>query len=374
MSTIPFVDLKTQLSRIRTDVDARIAKVLDHGRFIMGPEIKELEDRLSAHCGARHTISCSSGTDALLMAMMAIDIGPGDGVLVPAFTFPATAEVVQLLGATPVFVDIDPVTYNICPAAAARTLAELADEGKVAAKAILAVDLYGLPAPYGALRSLADEHGLALIGDAAQSYGASTPDGRVGTLADITAVSFFPAKPLGCFGDGGALLTDNDEIAHRCASIRAHGKGDAKYDIVRIGLNARMDTMQAAILLSKLDIFDDELASRQKVAARYEQRLSNIVKTPVVPEDVTSAWAQYTIRVDNRDSIVAALSEKGIPSMVYYPRPLHQQPAYEQFARSGLDQSEQASEQVLSLPFHPYLSGEDQERICDAVSQAVAHG
>lgn len=370
--TIPFVDLKAQMAAIRPEIDRRIAAVLDHGRFIMGPEVGELEECLAARAGVRHAVGCSSGTDALLLALMAKGIGPGDAVLIPAFTFPATAEVVRLIGAVPVFVDVDETSFNIDPADAESRLQTLAKRGGPTPKALIAVDLYGLPADYPALRPLCVEHGLLLIGDAAQSFGGALDGVRVGALADVTAVSFFPAKPLGCYGDGGAVLTDDGELADLCRSLRMHGQGEDKYDILRVGLNARLDTLQAAILLAKLDIFDDELAARDRVAAAYRDGLPSWLETPQVPAAARSAWAQFTVKTGRRDALSGALRQRGVPTMVYYPRPLHLQPAYTEPSQGegSVPRAERLCEQVLSLPMHPYLDDPTIAMICRAVQDA----
>lgn len=352
---IPFIDLESQQKRIRPQIDAAIKRVLDHGKYIMGPEVGELEERLAEYCGAKYCISCSSGTDAILMSLMAYGIGRGDAVFIPAMTFPATPEAVTLLGATPVFVDIDPRTFNIDQQSVLQGLEAVKIKG-LTPKAIMAVDLYGQPADYPALSLLAQKHNLFLIADAAQSFGASLNDKKVGSLTPITATSFFPAKPLGCYGDGGAVFTDDDELASTLRSIRVHGKGSDKYDIVRIGLNARMDTIQAAILLEKLKIFDDEVSTRQKVADFYEEALKDSVEAPYMMSGSTSAWAQYTVTLPkgaDRPKLMDSLKSEGIPTMVYYPRPLHKQTAYKHFPTAtggALPVSEDLSERVLSLP------------------------
>lgn len=367
--TIPFVDLAAQLRRMRPLIDQRIGRVLDHGRFIQGPEVAELEAALCAFCGGKETVGLSSGTDALQVALMVEEIGPGDAVFVPAFTFPATAEVICLLGATPVFVDVEEASCNIDPASLAAAVEAVAREGGLRPRAVIAVDLYGLPADYDAVAQIAARHGLFVLADAAQSFGATGRGGNVGTLAPVTAVSFFPAKPLGGYGDGGALVTEDSARAAQYRSIRAHGKGEGKYDIVRIGANARLDTLQAAILLAKLSIFADELAAREAVARAYDEALAGVVDLPTRPETGQSAWAQYTIRSRSRDALAAHLKDKGIPTAVYYPRPLHRQPAYADRAATPvpLDVSERLSEQVLSLPMHPYLDRDTIMRIAEAV-------
>jgi len=371
---IPFVDLKAQYSRLKGQISARIEGVLNHGRFIMGPEIGELEERLATFVDAKHAIAVSSGTDALIVALMAEEIGAGDAVFVPAFTFTATAEVVLLLGATPVFVDVDPHTFDIDPADLATRIASVAAEGRLRPRAVIAVDLFGQPADYPALEKLAHQHGLFLLADAAQSLGGSLGNRKIGTLAPTSATSFFPAKPLGGYGDGGALFTDDPARAKLFRSLRVHGQGDAKYDISRVGLNARLDTLQAAILLAKLDIFSDELTARERVARIYDDALGDVVTTPVRRPNSTSAWAQYTILLDERDRVAASLKAAGIPSAIYYPRPMHLQPAYAAYGagEGSMPVSEALSGRVLSLPMHPYLNEETQARICAGVIEAVA--
>lgn len=370
---LAFVDLQAQRARLGDRIERAIAGVLEHGQFIMGPEIARLEAELSEFSGARHAVTCASGTDALLLPLMAWGVRGGDAVFVPAFTFPSTPEVVALLGATPVFVDVDPDTFNLDPDSLGAAIAASREAGLTPA-AVIAVDLYGLPADYDAISPLAASEGLRLIGDAAQSFGGSLDGQPVGTLSDVTATSFFPAKPLGCYGDGGAVLTDDDDLADVLRSLRVHGQGSSKYDVVRVGINGRLDTMQAAILLEKLSIFADELEARERVAGRYTEALTGLVDTPTVPDGARSAWAQYTIRVDRRDDVVKALGEQGVPSAVYYPRPLHAQPAYENYLRApgGLPVSERLAERVLSLPMHPYLDEAQQDRVIAALKDAVA--
>ena len=374
---IEFAGLKAQYARLKPEIEARIQAVLEHGQFIHGPEVAALEAALARFAGCAHAVAVSSGTDALLMALMAEDVGPGDAVFLPAFTFTATAEVVILLGATPVFVDVEETTFNIDPADLEHRLAAIAQAGSPNPKAVIAVDLFGLPARYPALAEICGRHGMFLLADGAQSFGATLHGKRVGTLAPTTAVSFFPAKPLGAYGDGGALLTDDSERATRYRSIRAHGKGDAKYDIVRVGLNARLDTLQAAILLAKLPVFAEELAARERLARLYDARLANVVSIPERPAGAKSAWAQYTIRVADRDRVVATLKTRGIPTAVYYPRPLHLQPAYERFGAGpgSLPVSEALCTRVLSLPMNAYLGG-GANRVAGIILDGVvgAHG
>lgn len=371
---IPFIDLAAQQRRIRARIDARIADVLDHGKYIMGPEVAELEDKLAGFAGARHCVSCSSGTDALIMAMMARGIGRGDGVLMPSFTFIATAEAAALLGAVPIFVDVRPDTFNMDPASLEQGIATARDQG-IPAKAVVPVDLFGQPADYGALLDVAARHGLAVIADAAQSFGGAQNGQQVGTLAPLTATSFFPAKPLGCYGDGGAVFADDDDTAALLRSVRVHGAGTDKYDNVRIGINGRLDTLQAAILLEKLELLGDEIDRRQAVAGRYEARLADHLATPVVARGNVSAWAQYTIQVDDRDAVVADLKAAGVPTAVYYPTPLHRQTAYGAFpvVGNGLAVSEELATRVLSLPMHPYLHEDAQDRVCDVLLAHLGH-
>lgn len=370
---IDFAGLKAQYARIKPEVSRRIQTVLDHGQFILGPEVAELEAALAKRAGAKHAIGVSSGTDALIMALMAEGIGVGDAVFVPSFTFTASAEVVLLLGATPVFVEVDARTFNIDTADLDRRVGEVAREGKLLPRAVISVDLFGQPADYGTLDALCRRHALFLIADAAQSYGAKLGNRAVGALAPATAASFFPAKPLGAYGDGGALLTDNDERAAHYVSIRAHGKGGDKYDIVRLGLNARLDTLQAAILMAKLTVFDDELAAREKLANLYDQRLKGAVEIPHRVPDSVSAWAQYCILVDRRDDVARALKEEGVPTAVYYPRPMHLQTAYARFGEGpgSLPVSERLSERILALPMNPYLDADGAEHVCATVRRAV---
>jgi dTDP-4-amino-4,6-dideoxygalactose transaminase len=364
---IRFIDLETQQARIRDRLDAAIARVLAHGQYIMGPEVAQLEASLSAFCGAPHTVACASGTDALALALMALGVRPGDAILIPAFTFAATAEVVPLLGAVPVFVDVHADTFNLDPAAleAGIHAARRADLRPVG---VIAVDLFGQPADYDAIQEAAAAHGLWVIADAAQSFGAEWRGRKVGTLAQLTTTSFFPAKPLGCYGDGGAVFTDDPELAVVLRSLRVHGQGEDKYDNVRIGMNGRLDTVQAAILLTKLEIFADEILARQRAAARYDALLGGLVTTPSLRPGASSTWAQYTIRSPDRDALRKRLAVGGIPTAVYYPRPLHRQTAYRDFpvAEGGCPVAERLATEVLSLPMHPYLDALTQETVAVA--------
>ena len=375
-----FIDLKKQYERIKPQIQARINQVLSHSKFIMGPEVAELERQLAAFVGAKFCVSCANGTDALLLSLMAHKVGPGDAVFTTPFTFIASAEVICLLGATPIFVDIDPDTYNIDPQklqiaieqAQAGTVRGTTITQKLNPKGIIPVDLFGLPADYDKINRIAKQHGLFVLEDAAQSLGGSYKGKKVGNLADIAATSFFPAKPLGAYGDGGAIFTNDETMANSLRSLREHGKGSHKYDNVRIGINGRLDTLQAAILLPKLEIFESEMKERQEVAARYSNALKGLVKVPHIPDGLSSAWAQYSVVTDKRDVYLNKLKELGIPTAIYYPRPLHLQTA---FAHLGYRQgdfpiSEQMSDRIFSLPMHPYLEASNQDRIVEAVKRA----
>jgi dTDP-4-amino-4,6-dideoxygalactose transaminase len=370
---IPFVDLKAQYQRLKPEIDARIQTVLDHGKFIMGPEVAELEQGLAEFAGVRHAIGVSSGSDALLVALMACGIGPGKAVFLPAFTFTATAEVVLLTGATPVFVDVKADSFNMDAESLEAKIAALNPE-RLQPAAVMPVDLFGLPADYDAITAVAERHNMVVIGDAAQSFGGRWRGRPVGSLAQVSCTSFFPAKPLGGYGDGGAIFTDDDELAEIMRSIRVHGTGREKYDIVRLGLNARLDTLQAAILLPKLAVFADEIEQRQGLAAYYNSALKGIVQTPTMPNDAQSAWAQYTIQLDNRDDVAARLKENGIPTAIYYPKPMDQQTAYREYGDGpgSLPNCEMLSGRVLSLPMHAYMAEDTAARICRAVREAVA--
>lgn len=367
-----FIDLKAQQQRLGDRIPRAIQRVLDHGQYILGPEVQKLEQQLSQFTRSRHVISCASGTDALLMALMAKGTGPGDAVFVPAFTFVATAEAVALVGATPVFVDVEPDCFLLDLASLDAAL-ETATRIGLAPKGIIPVDLFGQPCAYTEINGYARERGLFVIADAAQSFGARLDGDTVGTLAEVTTTSFFPAKPLGCYGDGGALFTDDDELADRLRSLRVHGKGAHKYDNVHIGINGRLDTIQAAILLEKLPVFEEEIALRNRVAQRYGELLEALVVTPVLRAGSTSVWAQYTIQSSERDAIAQELKRQGIPSAVYYPAPLHRQTAYNSYPRApDLAVSESLCAQVLSLPMHPYLEEEAQDRICDVIRLLIS--
>ena len=372
---IPFIDLAAQRARMGKSVDRAIQRVLDHGHFISGPEVVRLEAELGAYTGAKHVISCSSGTDALLMVLLAKDVGPGDAVICPSFTFCATGEVVGLRGATPVFVDVDERTFNIDPNSLEKGIA-LARKRGLTPRAIIPVDLFGQSADHDAIERIAAAERLFVLDDAAQSFGATCKGRRLGRFGLATTTSFFPAKPFGCFGDGGAIFTDDDELASVLRSIRVHGQGTHKYDNVRLGMTARLDTIQAAVLSEKLKIFDDEIARREAIARRYHDALGDIVTAPVVVDGNTSVWAQYTIQLPRsvqRQAVVAALKAAAIPTMVYYETPMHRQAAYCNFPAldGGLAVSDFLSERVVSLPMHPYLDSATQDRIVDSVRRAV---
>jgi dTDP-4-amino-4,6-dideoxygalactose transaminase len=372
---MPFIDLAAQRRRLGTAIDEAVLRVVNHGGYIMGPEVGRLESELSAFCGAKHVLSCSSGTDALAMVLMAKGVKPGNAILCPSFTFAATAEVVAWTGATPIFVDVREDTFNVDVSsleAGLRTARDL----RLDAVGVIPVDLFGQPADYDAIEAFCAREGLWMLSDAAQSFGASYKGRKVGVIGLATATSFFPAKPLGCYGDGGAVFTDDDDLAAVMRSIRIHGQGSDKYDNVRIGMNGRLDTMQAAILLEKLKIFGDELVARERVAKRYNALLRDVAQVPEVPEGLTSAWAQYTLRVagfDQRERFVADLRAVGIPTALYYPKPLHKQSAYRSYpvAGNGLPVAERLSAEVVSLPMHPYLTEDVQDRVVAAVKDTL---
>jgi len=368
---IAFLDLKGQQARIATELRRRLETVLGHCQFVLGPEVAELEAALAAYCGAAHCVTVSSGTDALQIAMMAEGIGRGDAVFLPAFTYTATAEVPLVLGATPVFVDVDPRTFQIDPAHLARRVAETRKAGNLRPRAVIGVDLFGQPADWAAIAEIAAAESLFTIDDCAQSFGASLRGKRLGAVADATATSFFPSKPLGAYGDGGALFTEDAARAELFRSLRTHGEGTSRYEVLRIGMNGRMDTLQAAVLLAKLSVFDDELAARARIAATYDRRLGNAVATPARVADSQSAWAIYAILLPDgpaRTRMQAGLREAGVPTAIYYPRPLHHQPAYRD-AHDGvaLPVSEDLANRILALPIHPDLTDEEVARVCDTV-------
>jgi dTDP-4-amino-4,6-dideoxygalactose transaminase len=371
---LAFIDLKRQQARIRESIDSAIAGVLAHGSYIMGPEVRQLEAELAQFCGARHALSCSNGTDALVLVLMALGVNAGDAVFCPSFTFAATAEVVAWFGATPVFVDIHEDSFNMD----ARSLEAGVQSAKVMGlrpAGVISVDLFGLPADYDSIEPLCAAHRLWLLSDAAQSFGASYKTRRIGTIGRATTTSFFPSKPLSCYGDGGAVFTDDDALLETLVSLRVHGQGADKYDNVNIGMNGRMDTLQAAILLEKLRIFPEEIEMRTAVAGRYADLLADTVTVPRAPADCTSVWSIYSIRVPpaRRAALAEALKAQGVPTGIYYPKPLHRQTAYRNYpvAGNGLPTSERLADDVLSLPMHPYLDRNAQNRIAEAVKYAV---
>jgi dTDP-4-amino-4,6-dideoxygalactose transaminase len=372
---IPFIDIAAQRRRLGRAVDDAVARVLAHCQFVNGPEVHAFESDLAAFCGARHAIGCASGTDALLLVLMAWEIKPGDAVICPSFTYHATAEMVALLGATPIIADVSAETFNLDPASCERAVATAQRLG-LKPRAIIPVDLFGLPADHEALAVIAKKHDLKILDDAAQGFGATYRGKKLGTFGQATATSFFPAKPLGCYGDGGAVFTDDDALAARIKSIRLHGEGVDRSEAVRIGITGRLDTIQAAILIEKLKIFPDEIAARDKAAVRYAQGLADIAVVPRVGNESTSVWAQYTIKLKpgQRDKLAADLKAQCIPTAIYYTRPVHKQPAYRDYpvADGGVPVSEQLSGEVISLPMHAYLEPVDQDRIIGAVRKALA--
>jgi dTDP-4-amino-4,6-dideoxygalactose transaminase len=368
---VPFLDLRAQQSRIAAELRRRLDAVLAHGQFILGPEVAELEQTLAAFCGARHCVGVSSGTDALQIALMAEGIGRGDAVFLPAFTYTATAEVPLLLGATPVFVDVHPRTFQIDPAHLAARIAQVRAADRLRPRALIGVDLFGQPADWPALNAVAAASGLFTLDDCAQSFGARLHGTPLGTAAAATAISFFPSKPLGAYGDAGALFTQSEARASLYRSLRTHGEGATRYEVLHTGMNGRLDTLQAAVLLAKLGVFADELAARERIAAAYDARLANAVSVPVRVADAASAWAIYAILLADtaaRERLQAGLKRAGVPSAIYYPRPLHLQPAYRD-AHDGtaLPVSEDLASRILALPIHPYLSDADVERVTAAV-------
>ena len=371
---IPFIDVAAQRRRLGTAIDDAVTRVLNHCQFILGPEVRTFESDLAAFCGARHVVTCASGTDALVLALRAMGVEPGDAVLCPSFTFCATAEVAALVGATPVFLDVDATTFNIDVKGIAGAV-ETARQAGLNPKAIIPVDLFGLPSNHAAIRSAAAADNLLVLDDAAQSFGATCDNRRLGTFGLCTATSFFPAKPLGCYGDGGAVMTDDDGLADAMRSLRVHGQGSDKYDNVRIGLASRLDTIQAAILIEKLKIFPDEIDARNAIARRYNEGLNDVVIVPSVPPGMTSIWAQYTIRVQGgrRDALAAELKAERIPTAIYYPIPLHRQQAYKQYpvGKGGVAVSDRLADEVISLPMHAYLDPSTQDRIIDATRRVL---
>ena len=379
-----FRDLKKQYQVLKEDMDKAMLEAVASGAYIMGPQVKELEKQLAEYVGVKHCLTCANGTDALTLALKAWGIGPGDAVFVPDFTFFSSAEVVPLEGAEPVFVDVCEETFNLDAADLERAVKAVLAEGRLRPRVAVAVDLFGLPADYKAIRAVADKYGLLILEDGAQGFGGSIDGKRACSFGDIATTSFFPAKPVGCYGDGGAVFTDNDEWAALIESYRVHGKGQFKYDNVRIGMNSRLDTVQAAVLQVKLKAFDEyELGDINLAALQYTRRLKDIVATPVIPEGFLSSWAQYTIRLQDkaqRDALQAALKAEGIPSMVYYPKPMHLQTAFASLSFRARPQAESRNlcpvatslcDRVLSLPMHPYLTAEQIDIVCNAIRKAL---
>ena len=373
MNAIPFIDLKAQQARIAGELSQKIDAVLTHGQYIMGPEITELEEKLCAFSGAKHTLACSNGSDAILLALLALGVGRGDAVFIPSFTFAATAEMVALTGASPVFVDILETTFNIDPAHLKECIREIKNAGKLTPKAIMPVDLFGQIADYPEIQPIAKEEGLHLISDAAQGFGARIGGKQAIDYADMVTTSFFPAKPLGCYGDGGAVQTNSNKLHDILVSLRNHGQGEDRYDNIRIGINGRIDSIQAAVLLLKLEIFADEINMRNRVADRYNAALSDCLITPQIMNETVSTWAQYTIVSQNRDKIATDLREKSIPTAIYYARPLHQQTAYKSYPIGGgeLPVTDKLANKVISLPMHPYLDETTQNKIISAVKESA---
>jgi len=371
---IAFLDLKAQQARIAHLLRPRVEAVFAHCQFVLGPEVRELEERLAGFCGAAHCVAVSSGTDALQIAMMAAGIGPGCAVFLPSFTYTATAEVPLVLGATPVFVDVDPRTFQIDPDDLRRRIEAVRAAGRLRPAALVGVDLFGQPAPWPVLREIADAEGLFLLDDCAQSFGGSLGGERLGRTADATAISFFPSKPLGGYGDGGALLTDDPERARLYRSLRSHGEGETRYEVLRTGMNGRLDTLQAAVLLAKLDVFEAELARREAIARDYDQGLADVLTVPARVPDSESAWAVYAVLLPDggaRDALQAALREEGVPSAIYYPKPLHHQPAYAaHHDGAALPVSEDLAGRILALPIHPELTDGEVARVIAAVRRA----
>ena len=370
--SIEFIDLKRQQARIRPEVEQAIAKVLDSGQYIMGDECRLLEHKLAEYVGVKHCLACANGTDAIRLALVALDVQPGDMILTTNFTFFATSEVIAELGAIPLFVDVDE-TYNICPVDLTKVI-NMANEKQYPIKGIVSVDLFGLPADHISIDTIAKEHSLWHVEDSAQGFGGKIQDGVAGSFGSIATTSFFPAKPLGCYGDGGAIFTNDDKLAEKIESLRVHGKGDHKYENVRIGYNSRLDTIQAAILLEKLKIFDDELMRKNNLANFYTEELTAIksVKTPIILQGFFSSWAQYTLQVEDRDALMLFLKEKGVPSTIYYPKTMSQTTAlqvYSEYQLSSLEKSEEFVSKVISLPMHAYLTPEEKNLIVATVKE-----
>jgi dTDP-4-amino-4,6-dideoxygalactose transaminase len=371
---IPFIDLQAQRRRLGEPLNRAIAAAVESGQWILGPQVRVLEEQLAEFARVKHCVACANGTDALLLVLRAWEIGPGDAVFVPAFTFAASAEVVALVGATPVFVDVLEDTYNVDPKNFEAAIAMVKREGKHTPRAIMPVDLFGQPADYRLIEPIAARENLKLLVDTAQAFGATLDGRQTASIGDAAGTSFFPAKPLGCYGDGGATFTNDSGLAELLRSLRMHGQGNDKYENVRIGVNSRLDTIQAAILSEKLKIFPEEIEMRERVARRYTEafRRSNRVRPPHVIDGAQSTWAQYTIQVPDRGKLAADLKAKGIPTAIYYPTPLSQQKGYAHFPSVGTPVSDRISGQVISLPMHPYLDEATQDRIIAAVLESAA--
>ena len=373
---INFIDLKAQQDLIKNQIQERINKVLEHGNYIMGPEVGELEAELSKFCGAKHSITCANGTDALQLALMALNLETNDVVFCPSFTFASTAEVIPIVGGVPFFVDVDLETFNLCPKSLRECIKETRKLG-LRPVGVMPVDLFGSPANYEEIQEIAAENKLWILADSAQGFGATYKEKSTGNIGDVATTSFFPAKPLGCYGDGGSIFTSNDEIAEKLNSLRIHGKGHHKYENVRIGMNSRLDTLQAAILLEKLSIYPDEIVKRNVIANRYTAELQGLITTPFISKESSSVWAQYTVRAPDeksRQHLMDALKTHGIPTAIYYPKPLHKQKAYTNFPSdpNGLYNSEKLSETVFSLPMHPYIQNEMQDYVITTLKKALS--
>lgn len=369
-----FIDLSAQYQHLKSKIDKRIQGVLHHGKYIMGPEVFELEERLSEFVGVKHAITCANGTDALTLSLMALDIGEGDAVFCPTFTFFATAEVISFAGATPIFVDSDKDTFNICPIDLEKKIQQVLTDSKLNLKAVIAVDLFGLPANYPEVEKITKKYGLNLVEDAAQGFGGAINGKRAGAFGDIATTSFFPAKPLGCYGDGGAVFTNNDRYAELIRSYRVHGKGEDKYDNVRIGMNSRLDTIQAAILIEKLIEFPSELLKRNELANHYNSELKGVLQTPFIPQSYSSSWAQYTLLSDDRELIMQQMKEMEIPTAAYYRTCMHQQNVFQQLncLDDELPNASRMASNVFSLPMHPYMSHEKASKIISCCVAAVS--
>jgi UDP-2-acetamido-2-deoxy-ribo-hexuluronate aminotransferase len=365
-----FIDLSSQQKNIRKKIEEKIGKIFDSNSYINGPEVRELEQKLAEFCGVKYAVGCSSGTDALLMPLMVYDIKPGDAVFTTPFTFIATAEVIQLLGATPVFVDCEPGTFNIDSQKLEEAVKKIKKENKLKPVAVIPVDIFGQPADYDEINAIASKHGLFVLEDAAQSFGSEYKGRRACSLSQVAATSFYPSKPLGCYGDGGMIFTNDKELYDKLLSIRVHGQGIDKYNNVRIGINGRLDTIQAAVLLLKFEILENEIKLRQNIADKYNNGLSNIVKPQHVKKHNQSAWALYSILHNERDKLAVELQKNGIPNVVYYPKPLHLQDAFSGlgYKKRDFPVCEKICEEVISIPMHPYLSAEDQEKVIQIVN------